>query len=142
MIRIVSSIISLKFNGALELGPQYVERDEINCGDLTELGKIYAELPCSIIYSKLIMMTYAVGMLDIGIVIGSIFHVDKKIFVKVTNIKSIKNCTNYYKSLEYFSEGTNCDIIISYNSYREWFNNFGIKLIKSIKQKKLNRLSL
>ena len=141
MIRIVSSIISLKFNGALELGPQFVERDKIVCGDLTELGKIYAELPCSIIYSKLIMMTYAIGMLDIGIVIGSIFHVDKKIFVKTTNIKSIKSCLNFYKSLEFFSDGTNCDIIISYNAYREWFNNFGIKLIRNIKQKKLYKLT-
>ena len=68
--------------------------------------KIYAELPCSIIYSKLIMMTYAVGMLVIGIVIGSIFHVDKKIFVKTTNIKNVRNCINLYNSLEYFSDGT------------------------------------
>ena len=138
MTRIISSIISLKFNGALELGPQFIEREKIICGDLIELGRIYAELPCSIIYSKLIMMTYAIGMLDIGIVIGAILHVDKKLFHKTKNNKYI---LNFYKALEYFSDNQNCDFVLVYNVYREWFNKFGIKLINNIRQRKLYNLS-
>ena len=42
----------------------------------------------------------------------------------------------------HFSDGTNCDIIISYNDYREWFNYFGIQLIKTIRQKKVYKLPL
>ena len=142
--RIFKSIISLKYNGALELGPQFIQRDKITCGNLTELGKIYAELPCSIVYSKLIMMTYAIGMLDIGIIIAAIFHVEKKIFKKTSQLKNITDIKRYYSALEYFSDGTNCDIITSYNAYREWFNNFGIKLFKNndIKNKKLINLDI
>ena len=87
------------------------------------------------------MMTYAVGMLNIGIVIGAILHVDKKIFINIKNIKNNNNILKFYKALEYFSENTNCDLVITYNAYRTWFNKFGIKLIPNIKQKKLCKLS-
>ena len=59
----------------------------------------------------------------------------------INSLNILNNTFEEYYAF-HFSDGTNCDIIISYNAYREWFNYFGIKLIKTIRQKKLYKLPL
>ena len=93
-------------------------------GNLTEWGRIYAELPIDIRYSKLIMISYAFDLLESGIVCAAILSQDKKLF------KVNKNERNdLYESLLFFSNKSECDIITAYLAFKQWESKFGHKII-------------
>ena len=111
---IESAIMNLKNCGALT-----VDDTMSPSGQLTELGKVYAELPIDIRYSRLIMLSYTFGLTEIGIIASSILSQEKKLFKAYNN-----NRNNLYKSKLKFAMGTNCDIIASYNAFKVWQNLF------------------
>ena len=114
------SIKKLKFLGALSM-----TNNENLSGNLTYLGKIYAELPIDIQYSRLIILTSFFNLIDIGIIIASICSQEKKMF----NSKLLKNRYELYQiKKESEFQNQNCDFICSYNIYWKWKRNFGVKM--------------
>lgn len=85
---------------------------------LTNVGRIYSELTLEIKYSRLIVISYTLGHINLGIALASILSQEKSIF-----INSINNYDNYITKLKY-SEGQENDFIIIYNLYKDWYNQF------------------
>ena len=126
---IESAIINLKNCGALTVG------DSISrSGRLTELGKVYAELPIDIKYSRLIMLAYTFGLTEIGIVSAAILSQEKKLF-----LKDNKTRKQLYESKQFFSKGTECDVITNYNAFKEWERIYAKNLHRNEFDRKLLR---
>ena len=67
-------------------------------GIITKVGRIFAELPIDIKYSRLIMIAYALGEIDLGITLAAIISQDKSMFLSSDkcNRFNIYNSKNYY----------------------------------------------
>ena len=121
------SIKHLQRNGALTT----TDVDNRECkyyksGDLTALGRIYAELPVDVVYCRLIMLFFAFGYCEVGIILGSILSQEKSIF------KSGKeNRRNFLKIKDKFCENQDCDIYALFNAFKIWFNKFGNNYISA-----------
>ena len=85
---------------------------------LTNVGSIYTELPLELKYSRLIVISYVLGNINLGITLASILSQEKSIF-----INSFNNYERYLIKLKY-SEDKQNDFIIIYNLYKEWFSKF------------------
>ena len=118
---IFKSIKKLKLLGALSM-----TNNEYLSGNLTDLGKIYAELPIDIQYSRLIILTSFFDLIDAGIVVSSICSQEKKMF----SVKNLKNKYDLYqiKKESEFYQNQDCDFIICYNIYWKWKKLFGTKM--------------
>ena len=92
-------------------------------GNLTEWGRIFAELPIDIQYSKLIMIAYAFDMIEAGIVCAALLSNRKKIFKP-----SLKYRNDLYDTLRYFSFNSDCDIITAYLAFKQWEKKFGMRM--------------
>ena len=75
-------------------------------GNLTKLGKIYSNLPIEIKYSRLIVLSYAFGLIEPAIIIASIFSQEKTIF-------KIKDTIELYHKKIFYSSKSDCDFIAS-----------------------------
>jgi len=95
-------------------------------GVITKIGRIFAELPIDIKYSRLIMISYALGEIDLGITLAAILSQDRPIFLNSDKC----NRYNLYKVKDYYSFQKECDFIACYTAYRKWYYNFGHLLIK------------
>ena len=122
-IDIQNSIINLQNLGALTFS-----NEKSKSGELTEVGKIYAELPISLKYSRFLMISYAFGILETGIIVTSIISQEKKIF-------KIKNTTrnDLFDTKKYFGKNTDCDFISSYVAYMTWYLKFGKEYLPRFK---------
>ena len=118
---IFKSIKKLKLLGALSM-----TNNEYLSGNLTDLGKIYAELPIDIQYSRLIILTSFFDLIDAGIVISSICSQEKKMF-SVNNLKNKYDLYQIKKESEFY-QNQDCDFIICYNIYWKWKMLFGTKM--------------
>ena len=127
------SIINLFYYGALR------ECDNSESGILTTIGKIYAELPIDIKYSRLIMLSRGFNMIDFGIIVASILSQDKSIF-KELNIKNYSR-ELFYKTICKYCNNSNSDIIGAYRAFRDWFKQFGFKF-EQIYMKGMRRLRI
>ena len=63
-------------------------------GNLTELGKVYSELPIDIKYSKLIMLAYCFDMIEPAIVISAVLCQEKSMFKNKKNAIEVKYIIN------------------------------------------------
>ena len=114
------SIKKLQLLGALSM-----TNDENLSGNLTNLGKIFVELPIEIQYSRLIILTSFFNLIDIGIIISAICSQDNKMFNSIL----LKNRYELYQiKKEPEFKNNNCDFICSYNIYWKWKKNFGLKM--------------
>ena len=96
-------------------------------GVITKIGKIFAELPIDIKYSRLIMISFALGEIDLGITLAAILSQERSIFL------SSDKCNRYnlYKAKDYYGFGKECDFISSYTAYKKWFFNYGYLFVNS-----------
>ena len=127
-----SAIMNLKNCGALT-----VDDTLSPSGQLTELGKVYAELPIDIKYSRLIMLAYTFGLTEIGIVSAAILSQEKKIFRAYDNRRA-----RLYNSKQEFSHGTECDVITSFIAFKSWESKFGSGLIRNEFDRKVKKKSM
>ena len=95
-------------------------------GIITKVGRIFAELPIDIKYSRLIMIAYALGEIDLGITLAAIISQDKSMFLSSDKC----NRFNLYKSKNYYCFEKECDFIACYTAYKKWLYNYGHKFIK------------
>jgi len=135
-VLILRTIFKLEKMGALIKG--YVIKDEyypysqqkkINykSGMITTIGKIFAELPIDIKYSRLIMIAYSLGKIEVGITLAAILSQDRSIFL--TSEKT--NRYNLYTSKNLFSLGKECDFITCYIAYKKWYYDYGYLLVNT-----------
>ena len=95
-------------------------------GIITKVGRIFAELPIDIKYSRLIMIAFALGEIDLGITMAAIISQDKSMFLSSDRC----NRFNLYKSKNYYCFEKECDFIACYTAYKKWLYNYGHKFIK------------
>ena len=72
---IEAAISNLQNYGALT-----IPNDKSKTGELTELGKVYSELPIDIKYSRLIMLSFCFDMVEPAIVTCAILNQEKNLF--------------------------------------------------------------
>ena len=95
-------------------------------GIITKIGRIFAELPIDIKYSRLIMIAYALGEIDLGITLAAIISQDKSMFLSSDKC----NRFNLYKSKNYYCFQKSCDFIACYTAYKIWYYKWGHKFVK------------
>ena len=96
-------------------------------GVITTVGKIFVELPIDIKYSRLIMISYALGEIEVGITLAAILSQDRPIFFSSEKT----NRYNLYVSKNLYSLGKECDFITCYIAYKKWFYEYGHLLLKT-----------
>ena len=94
-------------------------------GNITTIGKIFAELPIDIKYSRLIMISYGLGKIEVGITLAAILSQDRSIFLSSEKT----NRYNLYVSKSLYSLGKECDFITCYIAYKKWFYEYGHLLL-------------
>ena len=95
-------------------------------GIITKVGRIFAELPIDIKYSRLIMIAYALGEIDLGITLAAIISQDKSMFLSSDKC----NRFNLYNSKNYYCFEKECDFIACYTAYKKWLYSYGKEFIK------------
>ena len=91
-----------------------------NSGKITKIGEIYALLPIDIKYSRLIVLSYALGQIDVGITLASILSQERPLFLNSNKC----NRLSLYDSKNYFCDNQNCDFIASYTAYKYWCSKY------------------
>ena len=126
-----------------------IKNDKIkySSGKITKVGKIFADLPIDIKYSRLIILSYALGQIDVGIPLAAILAQERSLFLNSSN----NNCNrvSLYNSKKKNSFGKNCDFIACYTAYKDWclkFKNEFINLsnfdtrLKKVERKKYREI--
>ena len=99
---------------------------EYKSGIITKVGRIFAELPIDIKYSRLIMIAYALGEIDLGITLAAIISQDKSMFLSSDKC----NRFNLYNSKNYYCFEKECDFIACYTAYKKWYYSYGKEFIR------------
>ena len=135
-VTILRTIFKLEKMGALIKGkilncdfnsPNVNKRINYKSGVITTIGKIFAELPFDIKYSRLIMLSYSLGEIELGITLAAILSQERPIFLSSENV----NRYNLYNSKMFYSLGKECDFITCYTAYKNWYYKVGHSLINS-----------
>jgi HrpA-like RNA helicase len=119
---IKGKILNCDFNS-----PNVNKRNNYKSGVITTIGKIFAELPFDIKYSRLIMLSYSLGEIELGITLAAILSQERPIFLSSENV----NRYNLYNSKMFYSLGKECDFITCYTAYKNWYYKVGHLLINS-----------
>ena len=128
---ILRAIFNLEKMGALIKGElkEIIVNNEIKrfykSGIITKIGRIFAELPIDIKYSRLIMISFALGEIDLGITLAAILSQEKSIFLNSDKC----NRLNLYNSKNYYCFNKECDFIASYTAYKKWYYDYGHELV-------------
>ena len=96
-------------------------------GVITTIGRIFAELPIDIKYSRLIMISYALGEIEVGITLAAILSQDRPIFFSSEKA----NRYTLYESKMFYSLGKECDFITCYTAYKNWYYKYGFLLLNT-----------
>ena len=121
--RIINSISRLEKMGAL-INVKINNNDkEFNyySGEVTKIGHIFADLPIDVKYSRLIIIAFALGKIDVGITLAAILSQDRSIFLNSDQC----NRLNIYNSKNHYCFGKQCDFIACYTAYKEWYGKYG-----------------
>jgi HrpA-like RNA helicase len=106
--KIAKALVNLLDYGALT-----IPTPEHPSGLLTELGKIYAELPLDIKYSRLLMLANAFDLITPAVIVVSILGQDRRIY-KTDDLYN----TSLYKQI--MNKEVDCDFILLINTYLHW----------------------
>ena len=128
---ILRTIFNLEKMGALikgnlrEINTEKGKKKYYKSGIITKVGRIFAELPIDIKYSRLIMISYALGEIELGITLAAILSQDKSIFL------NSDKCNRYslYKAKNFYCFNKQCDFIASYIAYKKWYYEYGHELV-------------
>ena len=109
-------------------------------GRITNIGKIFADLNVDIKYSRLIIISYILGQIEVGICLAAILSQEKSLFIDSSKCTRIK----LYESKKLFSLGQNCDFIACYTAYKQWCDKYKKELVNEkvefdTKLKKISR---
>lgn len=105
---------------------QKIMKNKYKSGIITKVGRIFAELPIDIKYSRLIMISYALGEIELGITLAAIISQDKSMFLSSDKC----NRFNIYNSKNYFCFQKSCDFIACYTAYKKWYYKWGNEFVR------------
>ena len=89
-------------------------------GNITYIGKIFADLPIDIKFSRLIVLSFALGQIDVGITLAAILSQERPLFLNSNKCNRI----SLYDSKKYYCDNQNCDFIASYTAYKLWCSKY------------------
>jgi ATP-dependent RNA helicase TDRD9 len=89
-------------------------------GNITYIGKIFADLPIDIKFSRLIVLSFALGQIDVGITLAAILSQERQLFLNSNKCNRI----SLYDSKRYYCDNQNCDFIASYTAYKLWCSKY------------------
>ena len=92
---------------------------------ITQLGKIYCDLPCDIRICKLCIMGFIFNCLQESLTIASILQHQKTMFVMNSRINP-RDQSKFYKNISSHDRGANSDLILMLNLFSDWEERFGI----------------
>ena len=98
---------------------------EYKSGRITNVGKIFADLNVDIKYSRLIIISYVLGQIEVGITLAAILAQERTLFLD----SSKTNRPKLYDSKKYFSLGQNCDFISCYIAYKQWCEKYKSEIV-------------
>lgn len=101
------------------LGALTIPTGKSATGELTELGKVYSELPIDLKYSRFIVLSFCFDLIEPAIVICSILTQEKNFF------KIKKTAKRHYEIKKTFDQGTSNDFVALYNAYKDWSRKYG-----------------
>ena len=112
-----------------------------NSGKVTKIGRIFADLPIDIKYSRLILLSYSLGQIEVGISLAAILSQDRTLFLNSNKCNRI----SLYDSKNHFCGNQNCDFIALYIAYKFWCSKFKSDFIDDsvcfdTRLKKVNRM--
>ena len=130
--KIISTIFRLQKMGAiinLQFGANGNNNDKKNIiyksGRITNIGKIFADLNVDIKYSRLIIISYILGQIEVGICLSAILSQERSLFIDSSKCTRVK----LYESKKMFSLGQNCDFIACYTAFKQWCDKFKKELV-------------
>ena len=89
-------------------------------GKITKIGEIFALLPIDIKYSRLIVLSFVLGQIDVGITLASILSQERPLFLNSNKC----NRVSLYDSKNHYCQKQNCDFIASYIAYKFWCSKY------------------
>ena len=89
-------------------------------GKITKIGRIFADLPIDIKYSRLIILSYCLGQIDVGISLAAILSQDRSLFLNSNKCNRI----SLYDSKNIYCNKQNCDFIALYTAYKKWCSQY------------------
>lgn len=112
---------SLQDNGALTWS---MDNSYRSC-KITEIGKIYCDLPCDVKICRMCVMGFVFNCLMEAVTIASILQHQKTIFVMNSRINP-REQSEFYKNISKYDRGFNSDLILMMNVFCEWEEKFRI----------------
>ena len=94
-------------------------------GKITNIGKIFADLNVDIKYSRLIIISYVLGEIEVGITLAAILSQERSLFLDSSKCTRI----NLYNSKMFFSLKQNCDFIACYTAYKKWCDKYKKEIV-------------
>ena len=120
-----SDIITTSYFNLEQIGA-IVKNENINSKyNLTNIGRIASKLPLNIKYSRLIMISYGFGHINLGITLSAILQYGKSLFINSNKCDQVELNNTKQK----FSNNNECDFFVAYNAYISWYRNFSNYLI-------------
>ena len=89
-------------------------------GKVTKIGRIFADLPIDIKYSRLILLSYSLGQIEVGISLAAILSQDRTLFLNSNKCNRI----SLYDSKNHYCDYQNCDFIALYTAYKLWCSKY------------------
>lgn len=103
---------------------------------ITQLGKIYCDLPCDIRICKLCIMGFIFNCLQEAVTIGATLQHQKTMFVLNSRLNP-RDQSKFYKNISNYDRGLDSDLILMMNIFNEWEERFG-SLEKSAKYQNID----
>ena len=76
-------------------------------------------------YSRLIIISYVLGQIDVGITLAAILSQERSLFLDSNKT----NRPKLYDSKKYFSLGQNCDFISCYIAFKQWCEKYKSEIV-------------
>ena len=97
------------------------------------------DLNVDIKYSRLIIISYVLGQIEVGMTLAAILSQERSLFLDSNKV----NREKLYESKKFFSLGQNCDFIACYIAYKKWCEKYKKDLVNEniefdTKLKKIN----
>ena len=107
-------------NGVIRKIKKREKKIKYSSGQITNIGIIFADLPIDIKYSRLIILSYSLGQIDIGISLAAILSQERPLFLNSNR----SNRLSLYNSKKDFCYNQNCDFIALYYAYKLWCSKY------------------
>lgn len=93
-------------------------------GKITFFGNLYSGLPCSVEIAKLLLFSKIAGCLKQMVIIAA-FELNPKSIFRGNSKNFKRDNVDFIQIMDRYADGQECDQIVSYNIYCDWYQRFG-----------------